>query len=234
MNESESRRRFRELLPWHVNGTLDEPERDWIEDYLREHPDARAELRWQERLQAQIRQAIPPPTHDVGLERFMARIHAEAGMRAAPAPAPATPEPARAVPRPGLGERIRAYLATWQLTPAMAVAATVVVAQAGIIGALLVAQQGGEDAEFATVRSVDPGQVVSGPVLQVSFRPETSEADLRALLVGIGGTLVGGPGQLGNYLVIVPPGRVEQASRQLAANRLVEDVSVLQQIPARE
>jgi len=153
-------------------------------------------------------------------------------MRAAPARA--TPEPARAAARPGLGERIRAYLATWQLTPAMAVAATVVVAQAGIIGALLVAQQGGEDAEFATVRSVDPGQVVSGPVLQVSFRPETSEADLRALLVGIGGTLVGGPGQLGNYLVIVPPGRVEQASRQLAANRLVEDVSVLQQIPARE
>jgi hypothetical protein len=229
MNESESRRRFRELLPWHVNGTLDEPERDWIEDYLREHPEARAELRWQERLQAHIRQESPPPSPDVGLERFMARIHAEAGQRARPAPAAA-----RAPARPALGERIRAFFAAWQLTPAVALAATVIMVQTGIIGALLVAQRGDSDPEFATVRSIGPGQLASGPVLQVRFRPDTPEGELRALLASIGGTLVDGPGQLGNYLVAVPPGREAQAQQQLAASRQVEDVSVLPQLPVRE
>jgi len=228
MNESESRRRFRELLPWHVNGTLDEPERDWIEDYLREHPEARAELRWQERLQAHIRQESPSLSPDVGLERFMARIHAEAGERARAAPS------ARAPARGKPGERIRALFAAWQLTPAVALTATVILAQAGIIGALLVAQRGDSDPAFATVRSIGPGQLVSGPVLQVSFRPDTPEGELRALLASIGGTLVGGPGQLGNYLVVVPPGREAQAQQQLAASRRVEDVSVLPQLPARQ
>ncbi len=226
-NDSESRRRFRELLPWHVNGTLSDDERDWVEDYLREHPDARAELRWQEGLQTQLRQTVPsPPTPDVGLERFMARIHAEtAGAQARPA--------ARAAAHPGFADRLRDFLARWQLTPALALAATVVVAQAAIIGALLVGQQEA-DPEFATVRSVAPGQLVTGPVLQLTFRADATEAQLRQLLVQIGGTLVGGPGQLGNYLVAVPPERVEQVSQQLAGNALVEDVAVLQQMPARE
>ena len=30
--------RFDELLPFYVNGTLDDTDRAWVDDYLREHP----------------------------------------------------------------------------------------------------------------------------------------------------------------------------------------------------
>lgn len=223
MNEMNGRRRFQELLPWHINGTLEQSEREWVETYLREHPDAQGEVRWTKGLQAQIRQSVPEVSPEVGMDRFLALIHAEAQ---------ATPRVA-ARTQVGFGERIRAFFASLQLSPAVAVAATVIAAQAGIIGALLSSQAGEED-EFSTVRSVAPGQLVSGPVLQVSFRAETAERDLRTLLVRVGGTLVGGPGQLGNYLIMVPPDRLEQASQQLAASSLVEDVTVLAHIPARE
>jgi len=224
MNDTNGRRRFRELLPWHVNGTLEKSDRAWVELYLREHPEASNELRWTERLQTQIREAAPEVAPEVGMDRFMALIHAEAR---------ATPRAAAARAPAGFGERLRAFFAGLQLTPAVGIAAAVIVAQAGIIGALLTAQGGGED-EFSTVRSIAPGQIVSGPVLQVSFRADAPERELRALLVSVGGTLVGGPGQLGNYLVTVPSDKLERATKQLAASNLVEDVSVLAQMPARE
>lgn len=224
MNEINERRRFLDLLPWHVNGTLEPTERMWVEHYLTEHPDAQAELRWTERLQAHIQEtAAPEVAPDVGFARFHALIRAEA----------------RAMPRTtraegGLSDRVRAFLAAWRLTPAVAVAATVIVAQTGIIGALLTTQMSGKEQELSTVRSVASGQMVSGPVLQVSFRADTPERELRTLLVSVGGTLVGGPGQLGNYLVAVPSEKLEKASQQLAASDLVEDVAVLANIPPRE
>jgi hypothetical protein len=224
MNETNGRRRFQELLPWHVNGTLERSEREWVEHYLREHPDAQAELRWTEALQTQVRQSAADVAPEVGLDRFLALIHAEAR---------ATPRAAAHAPA-GFGERLRAFFAAWHLSPTAAVAAAVIAAQAGIIGTLLTSQLGGEDPEYSTVRSLEPGQLVSGPVLQVSFRADTPERELRSLLVSVGGTLVGGPGQLGNYLIAVPPDRLEQASQQLAASTLVEDVAVLENMPARE
>ncbi len=225
MNEMDGRRRFSELLPWHINGTLEQSERAWVEDYLREHPDAQSELRWTEALQAKIRQAAGDVAPEAGLDRLMARVHAEAAgrRRAAAARTPA-----------GIGERIRSFLAAWQLTPAVAVAATVIVAQTGVIGTLLMTEMDAHDQEFSTVRSIAPGQIVSGPVLQVSFRAETSERDLRALMVRVGGTLVGGPGQLGNYLISVPAGEIEQAAQLFAASGHVQDVAVLEHIPVRE
>lgn len=227
-NETDARRRFQELLPWHVNGTLESSERAWVDTYLREHPDAQSELRWTEGLQTKVREtataAAEEVSTDIGLDRLMIRLHAEAA---------ATPGKAAAQPQAGITARIRDFLAAWQLKPAMAVGAAVIVAQAAVIGTLMNSQTA-EDPEYSTIRSLAPGQVVSGPVLQVSFSADTSERDLRALLVRVGGTLVGGPGQLGNYLVAVPADKLDQASQVLAASQLVEDVAVLDLFPARE
>ncbi len=229
MNEMDARRRFQELLPWHVNGTLESSERAWVEHYLREHPDAQSELRWTEGLQTKVQEtasaAASEVAPDAGFDRLMIRVHAEAA---------ATPRQAAVKPPSGIAERIRDFFAAWQLKPAMAVGAAVIVAQAAVIGVLMNSQMAAEDPEYSTIRSLAPGQVVSGPVLQVSFGADTSERDLRALLVRVGGTLVGGPGQLGNYLVAVPADKLDQASQILASSQLVEDVAVLEQFPARE
>lgn len=223
MTEQQMKQRFDELVPWHVNGTLDTWRREWIEHYLRAHPQARAELRWHESLQAVIRESEAGLSSDLGLERLMARIRAES--RATQRAKTAT-----------LSQRISGLAALLRMTPALAVAAAVIMAQAGVIG-VLVMQQEGRDAlpgGLSAERSIDRVQLISGPVLQVNFKSDATERDIRSLLVSVSGTLVGGPGQLGNYIVLVPADKVNQAAQQLAASKLVQEVSVLPDPPTRE
>ena len=56
MSDQQMNDRFRELLPWHVNGTLGRDEREWVEQYLVTHPELRAELSWYESLQNRMRE----------------------------------------------------------------------------------------------------------------------------------------------------------------------------------
>lgn len=50
MDDLACKGQFRELLPFYVNGTLDETQNAYIEEYLAGHADARAELRFTERM----------------------------------------------------------------------------------------------------------------------------------------------------------------------------------------
>lgn len=80
MTDIESRRRFRELLPWHGLGMLSEDERRWMESYLLGHADARTELRWQAKLQARMHRTSRQLSPEIGMAR----------LRGAPAPAQGT------------------------------------------------------------------------------------------------------------------------------------------------
>lgn len=213
------KKRFQELVPWHVNGTLEPSEREWVDRYLRDHPEARAELRWWNSLSARIRENVPAVSAEIGMEKFMARIRAER---------PAS----RPVKSIGIMERLNEFFARLHLTPAFAVAATLIVAQAGVIGGLLMQQR--DQADLSAVRTMGPAQIVTGPVVQVSFKPDVSERELRTLLVSVNGMLVGGPGQLGNYLVLVPADKVRDAADKIAASGLADEVSVLPHPPVRE
>jgi hypothetical protein len=218
LSEQEMKKRFQELVPWHVNGTLEPSEREWVDRYLRDHPEARAELRWWDSLSARIRENVPAVSAEVGMEKFMARIRAER-------PAP------RSIKPMGMMERINEFFARLHLTPALAVAATLIVAQAGVIGGLLLQRS---ESDLSAVRTIGPAQIVTGPVVQVSFKPDVSERDMRSLLVSVNGMLVGGPGQLGNYLVLVPADKVKDAAQKIAASGLADEVSVLPHPPVRE
>ena len=75
MNEALTmRRRFLELAPWHVNGTLSAVDQAWVEDYVRSRPEAHAELTWYALLQEKIRADAPPVPPEAGLERLLHRI----------------------------------------------------------------------------------------------------------------------------------------------------------------
>jgi len=75
MNEALTmRRRFLELAPWHVNGTLSAVDQAWVEDYVRSRPEAHAELAWYALLQEKIRADAPPVPPEAGLERLLHRI----------------------------------------------------------------------------------------------------------------------------------------------------------------
>lgn len=217
--------RFDELLPFYVNGSLSEADRGIVEDYLREHPKAAAELHWYQSLQQKLQDDAPAVSSEVGLERALHRIRTEG-------PAPAG---ARKVAGPSWSDKLRDFFATLLpqpvLRPALAGALAVVALQAAVIGGLL--SEGKETSELRAVPQASVSE--QGPYLKVNFKPDAREADIRMLLVAVHGDLAAGPGQLGDYYVRVADAQqVATVSSKLSASGIVDAVSVVDALPARK
>jgi hypothetical protein len=210
------RSRFAELAPWHVNGTLPDAERRWVDEYVRAHPSAAAELEWYRSLQAKVRADVPDVSPEIGLDRLLERVRSEK----------------RRTAERGARNALERVLAPVQefvtslfARPAYAyAAAALVVVQAGVIGTLIVEQQRTEQ-EYSEYRSIATVPA-AGPLLRVSFRSDARETDIRHALIDVGGVLVGGPGQLGEYVVRVPADRMDVAAATLRANAAVEAVEI--------
>jgi len=214
--------RFDELLPFYVNGTLEDPDREWVDTYLREHPKSAAELQWYRTLEETMKRDAPAVSAEVGLDKVMARIRAER----APARAKAVPA------QPSLGERVRGWLAALApqplLRPALAGALAVVVVQ-GIVIANLATQD--DDTSVIRAKVVTP--VDPGPFLKVNFKADAREADIRLLLVEVNGSLAGGPGQLGDWYVRIPEARIAAAASAVKASPIVDGVARVDALPER-
>ena len=218
MTPMEMKRQFDELLPWFLNGTLAKHERDWVEDYLRKHPEADKELRLGQMLRNRVREQSPVVSPDIGLDKLLHRIREERAFQRKP------------VKAPSLGERIAGFLGGLKLTPAFAVTAGLLVVQGAIIGGLVLelgkAEQSARQAEYRAL-SVLPGVAMSTPLLRVTFKPEASERDMRALLKTLDGTIINGPTQFGDYLVLVEPTRIEALSDIAAKDPNVANVTIV-------
>lgn len=217
--------RFDELLPFYVNGSLSEADRGIVEDYLREHPKAAAELHWYQSLQQKLQDDAPAVSSEVGIERALRRIRTEG-------PAPAR---TRKVAGQSWSGKLRDYFATLLpqpvLRPALAGALAVVALQAAVIGGLL--SEGDDTSELRAVPQA--GVSEQGPYLKVNFKPDAREADIRMLLVEVHGDLAAGPGQLGDYYVRVADAQqVAAVSSRLSASGIVDAVSVVDALPARK
>ena len=71
-------------------------------------------------------------------------------------------------------------------------------------------------------------------MLKLNFAPDAKEAQIRHLLVSVQGRLAGGPGQLGDYFVVVPRGKEAAIAEQLKTNPIVSAVSLAPGLPPRE
>lgn len=211
-------KRFNELLPWYVNGTLNAEDRAWVDHYLAEHPAARAEVEWHQSLKAQIHESAPKVPATIGLAKTMLLIRGD---------------------RPTLAERIMGFIggigtgpvAAFSMRPALALGMlAVIVAQGGVIFNMM--QHADEDA--MQIRALQAVRVDEGPLLKVNFAPESKEADIRLLLVSVEGTLAGGPGQLGDYYVRVPAGKEQQFADRLKSSAIVQSVALAPGLPPRD
>ena len=213
--------KFDELLPFYVNETLDEADRDWVDAYLRDHPKSAAELQWYRTLRETMQRDAPAVPAEIGLDKVMARIRAERA-------------PSRAVAKagPGLGERLREFFASITpqplLKPALAGALAVVVVQGIVIANLATRPDDGSE-----IRAHRPTVVDPGPFLKVNFKADAREADIRLLLVEVDGSLAGGPGQLGDWYVRIPESRIAAAADKLKASAIVDGVARVDALPAR-
>ena len=217
--------RFDELLPFYVNGTLDEADRAWVEAYLREHPQAAAELDGCRTLQQRIRADVPPVSSEVGMERALARIRREG-------PAPQLP---RRAAQPSLLQRLGDWVATLVPQPVLKPAFAAALAVVAVQGVVIVQMAGEHDDEASMIRSAPPTVVAEqGPYLKVNFKGEARESDIRLLLVEVNGSLAAGPGQLGDYYLRIPAAQADAAAARLRTSTIVDAVAVVDALPARQ
>ncbi len=212
MTSPADKRRFDELVPFYVSGALGAVERAWVEAYLAREPGARAELAWHEALAGAMEERVASVPQDVGLAGLRARLAAE---RRGARPAGLLAALERWLPRPAV-------------YPAFAGAAALVLVQAVAI-ALLVGRQA---PEFAETRAI--GEARPRVYLQVNFKPDATEREIRLALIRAGGRIVHGPGQLGDYYVAVPGERLDAAHRELEASGVVETVGRVDKLPGQE
>lgn len=216
--------RFDELLPFYVNGTLDSADRDWVESYLREHPQAAGELERCRTLQTRIRADVPAVSSEVGLERAMARIRREG-------PAP---QAARRAATPSLMERLGDWFSTLVPQPVLKPAFAAALAVVAVQGVMIVQMAGEADDDASLIRSAPPTVAVEqGPYLKVNFKGDAREAEIRLLLVEVNGSLAAGPGQLGDYYVRIPAAQADAVAGKLKASAIVDAVAVVDALPPR-
>ena len=202
--------RFEELLPWYANGTLGAEDRAFVETYLEQHPEARAELEWYRSLEQRVLENAPAVPATIGLARTMRLIQGD---------------------RPTFSERIAAFFGNMGVRPALAMAAlAVVVVQGGVIMNLV--GQAHENAD--EIRAMRASRVEEGPMLKVNFAPTARESDIRLLIAQVRGELAGGPGQLGDYYLRVPAGTETQALQRVQAAPIVQAASLAPGVPPRE
>lgn len=200
-NENEKLQHLRANLPWYVNGTLDAEQTSEIERALPTSPQLRAEADWLKSLQHEMQKEEVQVADDVGLDRFNALIKSE--------------EKGSVISMPSRWQQ-------WQ-RPLMAVAATVMVVQMGVIGTLLKNQP-----DQLTTLSGTSVPVASGAMLlQVVFSETATAADIRQSLNQINGEIVAGPGAMGVYTVQTSAKNASNAITQLRKQTGVESVTQL-------
>jgi anti-sigma factor RsiW len=184
-----------ELLPWYATGQLDAADRSLVETHLAACARCQRQLAGERRMVEQF-QSFSPEV-DSGWARIRQRIEGPAGKR------------------PGRIARTASDI--WQMLKRPAVAALA----AGQIGILAIA------AAIAPSLSTAPAYVALGDKAQpaasanviILFRPEATEAGMRAALRQSGASLVGGPTDADAYLLNVAEAQRPTALARLRANR---------------
>ena len=179
------------LIPWRVNGTLEEAEAALLEAHLAECAECRADLGAETALQAAIA-SMPLSGEPVEPARVSGLAHLRSRRGAS-----------QTAPRRFLGRRVPL---AWALAGPAAAAAALAI--------FLTAPRSPPPAEPAYGLLGADEQGVAGNVI-VLFGSETTEREMRAALDQVGGRLVDGPTASGAYVV-----RVTAADRPAALERL--------------
>lgn len=214
------------LLPWYVNGTLPQRERERVEAHLEVCRRCQEEEQVCRRTAEAVQGAgeVAPTPHPVQLQRILERIEeTERGER---------------TPRPRMPRTSRWRLPSLLLEATPRALRVALVAQAAIIlllAGLLLWQRlhsgpVGVSAP-AVYRTLSDAPPARGPVLRlrVMFSPRATEGQIRELLLHVRGEITGGPSPLGVYTVEVPAGR---DSLQAVLARLRSESQVMLVEPA--
>lgn len=198
------------LLPWYVNGTLDQPDAGKVEAYLERHPDMQVQLAT---LREDMDEAITANETIAGpsgaaLDGLMRQIEAEAPIRH---------QIART--RRGFMEAVDEFLRS--LSPgrlgwAAMAAAAVIMLQAGVVGTMILNPPTGEQ----TYTTASGGRPLTGTFALIQFKQEASIADISAFLNEQDAEIVSGPKPGGLFRVRLSADQLPDDARQTLLARL--------------
>lgn len=183
------------VLPWFVNGTLEDALIERVERHLPDCSRCRSEVAFLKEIQEACRMAEfapdPMPTYHA-LSRRMARG-----------------------PQGSLADLGRAVFGRWRKAPRWA--RWTIAGQAAAVFALLlaIAPLGGGPGEIYQTLGAPPS--VGGPTLAVVFDPRIRESELRQTVASAGARIVDGPTQTHAYVLQVPARGEAQALARLRA-----------------
>lgn len=219
----ENKKRFEQLLPFYISGRLDEADHAWMLQYLAQNPQAEADLHFEQALKVALRAELPETAPNQGLDAMMSRIRSDL--------ASAKDENLKNESRSFVAS-CRAAISSFFHNPGWAVAVTLLIFQTGVIGLLINNRTTPLLPDYSQWRSVGETPAYQGPVLQITFKSSATESEIRLLMIKIHGVFLGGPGQLGNYIVRVAPEQIEAAKKQVLDSAIIEAVQTLPEVPA--
>lgn len=182
------------LLPWYATGKLSAEEKQIVDAWLAEHPEAAERLesvREEQHLTVVGNEAIKVPG-GAALTRLLADVEAEGDAR---------------VQSPGMlaglfgsiGE-FMAGLSPQMMGVAAAACLGLLVVQATVIGTLVTGDRSAGTFETATGGDA----AITGPAAIVLFQDTATVVDISKLLMETGGKIKGGPQAEGRYVIVFP------------------------------
>lgn len=220
-DEELKRSEVEDLLPWRAAGTLSRRDQERVDKALAEDPELarRFELVREEMASTvHLNETLGAPSPRA-MDALFAKIDAE---------------PARArSPLLDLREGIADFFAS--LTPrtvawSAAAAAFVVIVQAGIIAAVVLAPHPSEQAKFVAASGKAP-ETNPGARVLVRFKADATSSDITAFLDANGAKVVDGPAPGGLYTVRIADKPLPEAGLNEAVAKLSKDKAVEMVLP---
>lgn len=195
-------KKFAELLPFYVNGTLDSEDVEFMRAYLSGNSKAQSEMKFASAMRDVVKQIGAERAPDAGLAKLLSdfkQFHQ----------------------KPSLLDRIRTSFKNWGLTPAFAVAATIVVIQSTV----MLAQLG--SISSTTYRSMAEEKTAE-PQLKIIANNKASFSEITILLRQYGCKIVAGPSESGElWITVDDPSQLNNIKRNLIESNLVDEATLL-------
>lgn len=207
--------KFLSLLPWHLNNSLLQQDKNWMDGYIASNPRATVDLELERVLARQTIEEIANLPEDAGFAELMRRVKLDH-----------TKTVKRTKPQQqsikdfffGAFGRLFVYLGR----PGAGIAVTgLALVQAGVIASLLMTQNQLGETKYRSLGTSNT------QLLGVQIRPSTTELEFRQLFVKKNIEIVGGPSQLGEYRLSVPKDNFDDVAKQLQQSPIVESVTVI-------
>lgn len=222
-NSAANKARFEELLPFYVNGTLSEGERQWVAQYLTLHDSENNAFQFEQHLKHVVEQTQSAIPYDQRLRDVLKR----SGLTPTNQSWIRRIFGAQGSPHRGVfGPRIAIS------RPTLAIAAVLIFGQGLYIRSIHTEDSSTSKAFSSSDRGV-PTECNHAVQLRILFKPDTRHVDVILALRSIGASVRAGPSETGEFWISLPPNSpADEAQAKLQISSVVDDVIRFQ--PSKE